>query len=173
MRKKISVKKCSICDEEKQREKKTLPDGKTIYVIPNTMIEWGTKVPIGDKSFVAGHVCPDCVVLKDLMDDPIPLLVRMCVECSKELTPDRYFKCYACQPELPIVDEDWIFEDTDDSDIDEQFFEALDDGIASDIMSARRKANGYGKNGYGNNNYLFKNQSPKPRRDDSDPESFD
>ena len=149
---------CTICNESKQVEIKKVGNLEH-YFIPNTMIQWADKVPIGDKSFLKGNVCPDCVDLQEILDDPnVEYSDRKCKTCKALLTKDRYYECYLCKPELPLVDDDFIFEHTDDSDIDELFFEALNDGIDADIMEARRKVNGYGQN----NNHLFASKKTRP-----------
>jgi biotin operon repressor len=127
---KVKLARCTICHEMKQKERKVLTDGKVVHVIPNTMIEWSDKVPI-DSGYVKGMVCPDCIALEDLMDEPSKVSDRKCAGCGNNLPKARYFQCYDCKPEMIPkvagieVDEDFLYEDGD-TNLDEDFFETLE-----------------------------------------------
>lgn len=43
---------------------------------------------------------------------------RKCRGCSKFLPESRYFNCLECQPELPDINEDFLYITDDDLDID-------------------------------------------------------
>lgn len=44
---------------------------------------------------------------------------RKCRDCQQFLPQSRYFRCYSCQPELPLEDDDFLFQGVGDEGITE------------------------------------------------------
>lgn len=71
------------------------------------------------------------------------LTKRKCRQCSKFLPASRYFNCHTCQPELPSVNEDFIFEDVNDWRIDDDLYDAFESEESFDAFT--KKAGEYKK----------------------------
>lgn len=109
----IKIITCSICDCNVEKQAVDY-DGHIIYIDPKTEQVWKK------------NVCPECVAIWNTLDDPNKKLTqRKCDMCSCFLPSSRYYNCENCEPNLPNINEDFMYENSPDMDIDEEFFETI------------------------------------------------
>lgn len=103
--------KCRICKERK----------------PKLSVERNFYVDDKNRRW-AGRKCPDCAAVEHKKLEPVKITHRKCRDCGCNLPITRYFKCHNCQPELPNMDDDFIYyaEDSGFSDRDIEIVTAFD-----------------------------------------------
>lgn len=113
---------CKVCRLPKPRKKVS----KNKYISETSGKEWHYTT------------CPDCMVRT--IDKATK---RKCRDCSKYLPASRYFKCYICQPELPDIDDDFIYESDYFDDFTEKVFieerATVKGGLYGDFESKKAK----------------------------------
>lgn len=107
---------CTLCEESKPRITKR--EGKK------------TRNTSPDGRVWSGRRCPDCLADSYTKLDTIQMTTKKCREegCNNFLPATRYFKCLDCQPELPSVNDDFIYHTAAASvgalmELDGQFFD--------------------------------------------------
>lgn len=96
---------CDLCEEKKVRIKERSETSAKVYFVDTEGKRWN------------GLTCPDCVELDNSVAYgqalKLHLTTRKCRECGTFLTKDRYFNCIDCMPELPNMDDDYIYDATE------------------------------------------------------------
>lgn len=86
---------CRGCNEKKKR---IAIAGTTMYYVDDKGSRW------------YGRMCPECKADTYVTATKETITSRKCRSCPNFLPASRYFHCYLCQPELPSVDDDYIYE---------------------------------------------------------------
>jgi hypothetical protein len=90
---------CKVCGEVLPRMSMFTDQGKRYFVHPETKLMW------------LGRTCPECIAMGDSLGEHLEKLTgRKCRDCGCFLTQSRYFKCHQCQPTLPSMDDEYIYE---------------------------------------------------------------
>jgi biotin operon repressor len=89
---------CTFCDTVKDRIFVHSDGGKFVYVDKDNR-RW------------KGRKCPECCYEESNKYVPDVMTSRKCrnKSCRAPLPASRYFDCYDCKPELPSVDEDYLY----------------------------------------------------------------
>lgn len=95
---------CVGCGEKKKR---FAVAGVTMYFVNEKGSRW------------YGKNCPECKAHTYVTATKEATTNRKCRSCNGYLPASRYFQCYVCQPELPLVDDDFIYEGGDSSSLDD------------------------------------------------------